>query len=161
MGATDLLVTREFLSRVPAMMENAQFSIKVIQFVMQLKGKSAKMSSRELGIKLAAKLRDGVRVQVLLNSAGGGWRAPALNRQAAKWLKERRVEVRTPGPERTFHAKMIIIDNQIAIVGSHNWTPYALDRNFEVSMIVRDSACVGKLTRHFDQAWEASVPFGE
>ena len=159
MGTTDLLVAREYLSRVPAMMESAQFSIKVIQFVVQIKGKSAKMSSRELGIKLAAKIRDGVRVQTLLNSAGGGVRAPALNRQAAKWLSERGVEVRTPGPERTFHAKMIIIDDRIAIVGSHNWTPYALDRNFEVSVVVRDPACVGKLTRHFDQAWKASVPF--
>lgn len=159
MGTTDLLVAREYLSRVPAILENAQFSIKVVQFVVQIKGKSAKMSSRELGIKLAAKVRDGVRVQALLNQAGGGWRAPALNRQAAKWLQERSVEVRTPGPERTFHAKMIIIDDQIAIVGSHNWTPYALERNFEVSVVLRDPACVGKLARHFDQAWEASAPF--
>ena len=93
MGTTDLLVAREYLSRVPAILENAQFSIKVVQFVVQIKGKSAKMSSRELGIKLAAKVRDGVRVQALLNQAGGGWRAPALNRQAAKWLSDRGVEV--------------------------------------------------------------------
>ena len=159
MNSTDLLVAREYLSRVPAILENAQFSIKVVQFVVQIKGKSAKMSSRELGIKLAAKVRDGVRVQALLNQAGGGWRAPALNRQAAKWLSDRGVEVHTLGSSRTCHAKLIIIDDQIAIVGSHNWTPYALDRNFEVSVIVRDPGCVGKLTRHFDQLWKASVPF--
>jgi len=155
----ELLVARQYLSRVPAILESAKTSIKVVQFVMQLKGKSAKMSSRELGIKLAAKVRDGVRVQALLNSAGGGWRAPALNRQAALWLQERGVEVRTLGASRTCHAKMLVVDDQVAIVGSHNWTPYALERNFEVSVLVRNPGCVGQLAQHFDQLWKASQSF--
>ena len=159
MNGTEFLVAREYLSRVPAILENARTSIQVVQFVMQLKGKSAKMTSRELGIKLAAKARDGVRVQALLNSAGGGWRAPALNRQAAQWLQERGVEVRTLGASRTCHAKLIIIDGKIAIVGSHNWTPYALERNFEVSVLVRDAGCVGQLAQHFNQLWKASQSF--
>jgi phosphatidylserine/phosphatidylglycerophosphate/cardiolipin synthase-like enzyme len=159
LGASELLVAREYLSRVPAILENARFSIKAVQFVVQVKGKSAKMSSRELCIKLAAKVRDGVRVQALLNSAGGGWRAPALNRQAAQWLQERGVEVRTLGASRTCHAKMLIIDDEIAIVGSHNWTPYALERNFEVSVLVRDAGCVGQLVRHFEDLWQASQLF--
>jgi len=159
MGATELLVAREYLSRVPAILENAQFSIKAVQFVVQVKGKSAKMSSRELCIKLAAKVRDGVKVQALLNSAGGGWRAPALNRQAAPWLQDRGVEVRTLGSSRTCHAKILIIDDEVAIVGSHNWTPYALERNFEVSVLVRDAAVAGQLARRFDELWNASQPF--
>ncbi len=159
MGATELLVAREYLSRVPAILENARLSIKAVQFVVQVKGKSAKMSSRELCIKLAAKVRDGVRVQALLNSAGGGWRAPALNRQAAQWLQDRGVEVHTLGASRTCHAKMLIIDDEIAIVGSHNWTPYALERNFEVSILVRDPNCAGRLAQHFDQLWQVSQLF--
>jgi len=155
---TELLVAREYISRVPALLEGAKSSIQVVQFVMQLKGKSAKMSSRELGIKLAAKARDGVRVQVLLNSAGGGWRAPSLNRQAAQWLRERGVEVRTLGSSRTCHAKMLIIDGKVAIVGSHNWTPYALERNFEVSVLVRELTCVSRLTGHFEDLWKVSKP---
>jgi phosphatidylserine/phosphatidylglycerophosphate/cardiolipin synthase-like enzyme len=155
----ELLIARQYISRVPALLEGARDSIRVVQFVMQLKGKSAKMSSRELGIKLAAKVRDGVRVQALLNSAGGGWRAPALNRQAAQWLSEREVEVRTLGASRTCHAKLLIIDDQMAIIGSHNWTPYALERNFEVSVLVRNPGCVGQLTQHFNQLWNVSQPF--
>ena len=159
MGDIELLVARQYLSRVPAILESAKTSIKVVQFVMQLKGKSAKMSSRELGIKLAAKVRDGVSVQALLNSAGGGWRAPALNRQAAQWLQERGVEVRTLGASRTCHAKLLIVDGEMAIIGSHNWTPYALERNFEVSVLVRNPGCVGKLTAHFEELWKASQSF--
>ena len=159
MNSTELLVARQYLSRVPAILENAKTSVKVVQFVVQLKGKSTKMSSRELGIKLAAKVRDGVRVQALLNQAGGGWRAPALNRQSSKWLSDRGVEVRTLGSGRTCHAKLLIIDDEIAIVGSHNWTPYALERNFEVSVLVRNPGCVGKLTAHFEELWKASQSF--
>jgi phosphatidylserine/phosphatidylglycerophosphate/cardiolipin synthase-like enzyme len=156
---TELLIARQFLQRVPALMEKAGRSIKVSQFVVQIKGKSAKMSSRELGIALAGKVRDGVNVQVLLNQAGGGWRAPALNRQAAKWLGERGVEVRTVGTSKTCHAKIVIIDDEVAIVGSHNWTPYALERNFEVSVLVRDETTVKQLARHFDEMWKASQAF--
>ena len=159
MNDVELLIARQYISRVPAILESAKVSIRVVQFVMQLKGKSAKMSSRELGIKLAAKVRDAVSVQALLNSAGGGWRAPALNRQAAAWLSERGVEVRTLGGSRTCHAKLLIIDDQIAIIGSHNWTPYALERNFEVSVLVRDPVCVSQLAQHFDQLWKASQSF--
>lgn len=159
MSSTELLIAHQYLSRVPAILEDARDSIRVVQFVMQLKGKSAKMSSRELGIKLAAKVRDGVRVQAILNTAGGGWRAPALNRQAAQWLIERGVEVRTLGASRTCHAKLLIVDSEIAIIGSHNWTPYALDRNFEVSVLIRDPACVGQLAAHFQELWKASQVF--
>lgn len=156
MEAVELLIAGEFLSRVPALLEGARESIQVVQFVMQLKGKSARMSSRELGIKLAAKSREGVTVQVILNSAGGGWRAPALNRQAADWLGERDIEVRTLGEGVTCHAKMVIVDRDFAIVGSHNWTPYALERNFEVSALIRDAGCVGRLRQHFDALWRSS-----
>jgi len=155
LGDVELLVAREYLSRVPAILEGARSSIMAVQFVMQLKGKSARMSSRELGIKLAARARDGVRVQVLLNSAGGGWRAPALNRQTAQWLTQRGVEVRTLGASR----KMLIVDRELAIIGSHNWTPYALERNFEVSVLVRDRGCMGQLVRYFNELWKASRPF--
>jgi phosphatidylserine/phosphatidylglycerophosphate/cardiolipin synthase-like enzyme len=155
----ELLIARQYISRVPALLEGAKDSIRVVQFVMQLKGKSAKMSSRELGIKLAAKVRDGVNVQALLNSAGGGWRAPALNRQAAQWLSERGVQVRTLGASRTCHAKLLIVDSKIAIIGSHNWTPYALERNFEVSVLIRNPGCVGALTSHFEELWKASQSF--
>ena len=156
MGSVELLIAREFISRVPAILEGARSSIQVVQFVVQVKGKSARMSSRELGIKLAAKAREGVTVQVILNTAGGGWRAPALNRQAAEWMNERGIEVRTLGSGTTCHAKLLIIDREIAIIGSHNWTPYALERNFEVSVLIRDVACVGRLQQHFDALWRSS-----
>jgi phosphatidylserine/phosphatidylglycerophosphate/cardiolipin synthase-like enzyme len=156
MSSVELLIAREFISRVLGILDGAKSSVQVVQFVAQFKGKSAKMSSRELGIKLAAKAREGVPVQVILNTAGGGWRASALNRQAAGWLNERGIEVRTLGSGTTCHAKLLIIDGEIAIIGSHNWTPYALERNFEVSVLVRDTACVGRLKQHFEALWKSS-----
>jgi phosphatidylserine/phosphatidylglycerophosphate/cardiolipin synthase-like enzyme len=155
----ELLIARQYILRVPTILEEAKDSIRVVQFVMQLKGKSAKMSSRELGIKLAAKVRDGVRVKAILNTAGGGWRAPSLNRQAAEWLQERGVEVRTLGGSRTCHAKLLVVDERIAIIGSHNWTPYALDRNFEVSVLIRNPVLAGQLAAHFDTLWQAAQVF--
>jgi phosphatidylserine/phosphatidylglycerophosphate/cardiolipin synthase-like enzyme len=158
-GFIEFLIAREYLSRLPGILEGAKSSIQVVQFVMQLRGKSARMASRELGIKLSAKAAEGVAVEVILNSAGGGWRAPALNRQATEWLNERGIEVRTLGPNTTCHAKLVIIDREVAVVGSHNWTPYALRDNFEVSVLIRDAGSVGRLAQHFDQLWQASPLF--
>jgi phosphatidylserine/phosphatidylglycerophosphate/cardiolipin synthase-like enzyme len=53
----------------------------------------------------------------------------------------------------------LVVDERIAIIGSHNWTPYALDRNFEVSVLIRNPVLAGQLAAHFDTLWQAAQVF--
>ena len=47
------------------------------------------------------------------------------------------------------HAKAVVIDNQSVFVTSANLTEAALDRNFELGFLVRDSALALSVASHF------------
>lgn len=153
---TQVLIDRRYMQRVPALIESAEGRVRVAMYVMMVKGKSGKRTSRELGIKLAAKAREGKIVRVLLNVLPGNARVAAINRDAASWLREWKVEVRCLAPSRICHAKLIIVDEKLAIIGSHNWSSSALDGNFEVSVVIRDEIEVRKVADYFDALWSVS-----
>ncbi|MEM4546663.1 MAG: phospholipase D-like domain-containing protein, partial [Nitrososphaerota archaeon] len=56
-------------------------------------------------------------------------------------------------PTTTTHAKLIIIDNETVIIGSHNWTESALTRNHETSIMIQDKETATKLTNYFMRIW--------
>jgi len=52
------------------------------------------------------------------------------------------------------HAKVILIDNQLAVIGSINLTKNSLDHNRELSVITHEREIIGILSREFNQDWE-------
>ena len=48
------------------------------------------------------------------------------------------------------HIKLMIIDRQIAILGSHNYTKNAFNINHEVSIIIRDETSISNLQTYFN-----------
>ena len=56
------------------------------------------------------------------------------------------------------HAKCILVDGEVASVGSMNLRTQSLDRRREVAIIVRDEHLVKKLTDVFTADWEQKAP---
>jgi phosphatidylserine/phosphatidylglycerophosphate/cardiolipin synthase-like enzyme len=56
--------------------------------------------------------------------------------------------VQREGPRIGLHAKSIVIDNEIAIIGSHNLTPRSIAFNTENAMIIRDEAFARELEQN-------------
>jgi cardiolipin synthase len=54
------------------------------------------------------------------------------------------------------HAKVILVDNTLAFVGSENLSATSLDRNREFGVVVRNSAIVSRLAHIFAHDWHAS-----
>ena len=155
----ELLIGRQYLSEVPAIIEDAKERVRVAMFLAQVQSRTSKMTSRVMCEKLWAKAREGVDVRVLLNNAGGGVRVPAVNRDTARWLQDRGVKVKNLGPGHTCHAKFVIVDELCVVIGSHNWTPYSLRDNFEVSVLISEASTVRRLVDYFDALWEISKEF--
>ncbi|MBW9221240.1 phospholipase [Methanothermococcus sp. SCGC AD-155-M21] len=57
--------------------------------------------------------------------------------------------------DRRIHNKLIIIDKDILIVGSHNWTDKALFQNRESSVVIRDKHTIKKMKRYFESVWNS------
>jgi phosphatidylserine/phosphatidylglycerophosphate/cardiolipin synthase-like enzyme len=81
--------------------------------------------------------RRGVRVKVILEDTGKKSDELTLqNRQTKKLLEDQGVFVYVDSPKKTTHTKLIVIDQRLVILGSHNLTQSALKYNNEISLLV-------------------------
>ena len=81
--------------------------------------------------------KKGVRVIVVLeNSGGNDLNLDTDNRQTKYLLEEKGVEVYFDSPRKTTHTKLIVIDQKLIILGSHNLTQSALKYNNEISILL-------------------------
>jgi phosphatidylserine/phosphatidylglycerophosphate/cardiolipin synthase-like enzyme len=86
---------------------------------------------------LAKSAQRGVRVLVILENSGDHDRnLDAENRLTKKLLEAKGVEVYFDSPRKTMHNKLIVIDQRLVLLGSHNLTQAALKYNNEISILI-------------------------
>jgi phosphatidylserine/phosphatidylglycerophosphate/cardiolipin synthase-like enzyme len=59
------------------------------------------------------------------------------------------------------HNKYAIIDNEIVITGSFNWTSKAVSTNRENIVIIRDRKIAADFTHNFDLLWTIFLPMND
>lgn len=67
-----------------------------------------------------------------------------------KFLSSNGVKTKKPVTDRLIHPKLMIIDNQDVVIGSHNYSQSAFTMNYEVSVFVPDCPCVDELLTFFN-----------
>ncbi len=108
---------------------------------------SKKGRTRRIGAALKRAARRGLRVVVLLEkSAQRGLNEE--NGKTAADLSEAGVLVLFDDPRRTLHTKMVIIDREIVLLGSHNLTESALQYNHEASLRIQSKALAMRLVEY-------------
>ena len=66
--------------------------------------------------------------------------------------------LRLDGPKRTSHAKLIIIDGKIVVIGSTNLSHYGIDMNGEANVIIHDEKVATYFEGYFEGIWEKAEP---
>ena len=102
---------------------------------------------------IAAKKR-GIDVKVILEQRKGTERATLRNKETGALLAESGVEVVYDPLDITTHTKLLIIDGEISVVGSTNWTYNALDKNHEVAVLIRSPKVANDLQNYFQSIWK-------
>jgi len=98
----------------------------------------------------------GVKVEVILEVNKGEDRTTKRNRQTGKMLSKAGVEVIYESPLKTTHAKLMIVDNSLVLLGSTNWTYYALTDNHEASVLIRSNKTAEELIGYFNRVKRSS-----
>lgn len=80
------------------------------------------------------------------------------NDAATFYLHQHGIAVRRDDPKRIMHGKFILVDDDLAVIGSHNWTYSALKRNIEASVLLRGQDDVAELSVLYQQLWQESAP---
>jgi len=148
-----ILKDEEFRTAILNAIAGANREILIATYKMDY---SERLSTRHLNALVQALHRAskrGVRVRCLLNMDKENSTIGRINMRAKALLIEKGIITKT-GPEgRTYHAKIVIIDEQVAFVGSHNLSESSLCRNFEVSLMIDDPQFALELREIYLKEW--------
>jgi len=105
---------------------------------------------------LAAALR-GVRVRVLLDSSDWAPSITEKNRPTIEFLQDNGIEARFDDPATTTHAKLVVVDRRVVILGSSNWNRYAFTEQEQANIELKDEQVGEVFSAYFDRLWSEKL----
>jgi len=144
------------LTYAKALLARAQKDVLLLTYKFEL---SARADARDLNnlVKILYDIVfDKVSVRVLLNSTGRRSGLTKINENAGRILQEHGLKVRFLPDGRCQHAKVLIVDNSLAIIGSHNWSPRSMVNNLEAAVVINDPGEVSEIKKYFERIWDTS-----
>lgn len=144
-----LVTDAQYFQVAQRLIKEAKTSIQIIMFEMGFYEEHPNTPSNLLIRELIDAKKRGVKVEVILEVKEGEDRTTKRNRHVGKILSEAGVEVTYDPLFKTTHAKCMAIDSELVLLGSTNWTYYALTNNNEVSVLIRSKEVVKALLDYF------------
>lgn len=137
------IIGREFPDKVIPLIQNAQHTIKVIVFDWRLYPNDPANSVQIFNSAIAGACRRGVAVSCIANHT-----------DIISALKTIGCEAKKLSAPNLVHVKMMLIDDKILVVGSHNYTQHAFTMNYELSVIIDDQPDLSRFTDFFNNLWQ-------
>ena len=149
---SELILNDEYFQAAHREIQNAKESIYLIAYLFLLYDYQDAYSNRLLEDLIEAREK-GIDVHVVLEYPKPEYmdeEGPA-NQKVYEKLKAAGIDVRFDKPERTTHSKVLIIDGETIILGSHNYSFDGLKYNNETSLLLKDREKAERLIRYFRQ----------
>ena len=151
-----ILIDEQFLPKAIEIVLSAQKSIDISTFKAEVNGKPRGRKLLTFFYALLKQAKAGVEIRFLLNKTVPKGHIPASNNYTIAWLRNSKIKIRCLRDDRICHAKIIIVDREKAIFGSHNLSVKSCCNNFEVSYYETNQLKVTELLNAFDTVWENS-----
>ncbi|PKN70014.1 MAG: phospholipase [Deltaproteobacteria bacterium HGW-Deltaproteobacteria-12] len=131
-----LLKNSEYFPAMTAAIDEAKSEIIMSFFLVKAGAHKSSYPDRVLAHLVRAAKR-GVKVVLILENSGGrDEKLDAQNRKTKQLLQDKGVEVYFDSPRKTTHTKIIVVDQKLVLLGSHNLTQAALKYNNEISILI-------------------------
>jgi len=147
-GSVAVVTDRDYYPKVSELLAGAQGSIHMVMFSANYQAQYSDSSVTLLLGDLVAAHNRGVDVMVVMDS----W--PEGNDKTANYLSKNNIPVRMLNWTGTTHAKLIIIDGQIVVVGSTNWSYHSIDKNHEANVVISDERIAREFEPYFQGIFE-------
>lgn len=148
---SELILNDEYFEIAHSQIQKAKESIYLIAYLFLVYDYEDAYSNRLLKDLIEAHKR-GVEVHAILDYPKPeymGEEGPK-NQEVYEKLKEAGIDVRFDSPEKRTHNKVLVVDREIIIVGSHNYSFDGLKYNNETSLLVRDKDKAKELIEYFE-----------
>ncbi len=146
-----LVLDAQYFQVAKKMIQEAKHSIQVMMFEMGYYDQHPNTPSNLLIKELIDAKKRGVKVEVILEVKEGEDQTAKRNRHTGKILSEGGVEVIYDPLFKTTHAKLMVADGKLTLLGSTNWTYYALSNNHEASILIRSKEVAKAFVDYFNQ----------
>ncbi len=147
-----LILNEEYFQVAHREIRKAKESIYLIAYLFLLYDYPGAYPNRILKDLIAARER-GVAVHVILDYPKPEYldEEGPKNQEVYEKLKKAGIDVRFDSPAKRTHAKVLIIDRETIILGSHNYSFAGLRYNNEASVLLRDRGKAERLIKYFDR----------
>lgn len=148
-----LLIDNEFLPQAIAFITTAQRRIDIATFKAEITSKPRGRRLRIFFDTLIKKREAGLEINFLINWNEDRRAVPACNLSTIRELKNHKINVRILPNNRCCHAKILIADQDKAIIGSHNLSIKGCHNNFEASYVVLNQVNVARLSAVYERVF--------
>jgi phosphatidylserine/phosphatidylglycerophosphate/cardiolipin synthase-like enzyme len=146
-----LVMDAQYFEVAKKLIQEAKYSIQVMMFEMGYYDQYPNTPSNLLIKELIDSKKRGVEVEVILEVKEGEDRTTKRNRHTGKVLSEGGVAVIYDPLFKTTHAKFMVVDGRLTLLGSTNWTFYALTSNHEASVLICSKEFAKGLVDYFNK----------
>jgi phosphatidylserine/phosphatidylglycerophosphate/cardiolipin synthase-like enzyme len=153
-----VIMDAQYFQVARKIIHEAKISIHVMMFEMRYYDEHPSSPSNLLIKELIDAKKRGVKVEVILEVKEEGDRTTLGNRRTGKMLSEGGVGVMFDPPFKTTHTKCMVVDGELMLLGSTNWTYHALTENNEVSVLVHSKEVARALMDYFNRVKVTGSP---
>ncbi len=146
----------EYLAVAGDILAQARYRVDLCTFKFELSKRPDSRGLNSLVQILYALAAKKVVVRVLLNTTGRRSRLVKINQAAGRELTAHGLQVRSLPDGRCQHAKILLVDRCLGIIGSHNWSSKSMTDNFEVSVAFYGAGYLEEIIRHYEKIWETA-----
>jgi phosphatidylserine/phosphatidylglycerophosphate/cardiolipin synthase-like enzyme len=151
------LPDEKFLPAVIQLIQPATTTVMISTYKLEHTMRTRGDRIRVLFAALVAAKEKQINVKVLLNWNDLKRSVAKTNLYAMEWLSKYGIESRYLKDNRCCHAKMVIVDKSIIILGSHNLSCKSVSENLEASLETDDKEIVEQAVKLFSDAWERAI----
>lgn len=148
---------REYFPALHEALKNAREKIYVLMFTARYYPDYPDDANSVILKDLIDAKKRGVDVKVILDASSWNVSNSISNKMFGDSLAQSGVEVYYDPIEITSHDKLILIDGYITIVGSTNWSYYALERNNEASVLIKSKPVTEAFENYFEEILKFST----
>lgn len=141
-----IVIGRAYLRSVLPMIQNAKISIDILMFHWAFYQKDLSCEVSQINLALLNAHKRGVRVRAYCNM-----------QNTLRNLRAIGIASKIYTGSGIMHAKLLIFDQKIALLGSHNFSQNAMCFNKEISILVDTPAEIEQLMLYFEALWRMSI----
>lgn len=151
-----LLFNHHIVPALASLFQCAKRDIFVVQYHFRPGTRPRREFAQILDALLAAADR-GVRVRILLNHPRQPRTRPASHGSLYADLEHPGIKIRHHRDSQVLHSKLSIIDEEVTVMGSHNYSQPSFSTSQNVSVIIQAPTFALRVLRVYDELWETST----